>query len=186
MPKIGYLGPEFSYHHLAAQKAFNQAENTGEYQLVSIPDFESIFVQVCNKQVDLGLVALRNNLAGIVTEVADLLTKYSSKIEITGEVNLPISHCLMAKPEVVLKDLTKIYSHPKALEQCQQFQKSHPKIAFEPAKSTSEAARIVSISKNNTYAAIGSKESAEHLGLDVLSQNVQDSDYNSTKFVIFR
>ncbi|MGB5173863.1 MAG: prephenate dehydratase domain-containing protein [Thermoanaerobaculia bacterium] len=66
-------------------------------------------------------------------------------------------HCLAAHPGAVLKDLSRILSHPQALAQCTTFLSDLPeaeKVAFEDTA----AARAVAENSDKTAGAIASKK----------------------------
>ena len=196
MPKIVYLGPEYSFHHLAAQKFFennciNNANQlalaqspSGVAEFVGVDTFENIFERVSNQDSDFGIIAVENSLAGSVTENFDLLYKYN--VQVCGELIFPICHCLLAKYGVQIKDLMKVYSHQKALEQCQKFLKSHTAIIANSFKSTADAVKLVAGSSNPHWCAIGSYEAGQEYGLSVLQKNIQDDLSNWTRFLIVK
>jgi prephenate dehydratase len=180
MSKIAYLGPEFSFHHLALKKVFNE----DKHEFVPFATFDEVFENVCYEDFVYGIVAVENSLAGSVSQNYDLINSFD--VQIISEVVTPISHCLLAKPGVKIEDLQKVFSHEKALEQCQNFFKNHPKITSKESKSTAEAAQFVASSTNKRYAAIGSKEAGQKFDLEVLIEDLQDQQINWTRFVVFK
>ncbi len=61
---------------------------------------------------------------------------------------------------------------------------SHPGIVSHPALSTAQAASQVAQMGNKTVGCIASSLAAQIYGLEVLSENIQNSSGNSTRFVV--
>ena len=68
-----------------------------------------------NKEIDLGVIALKNNIAGIVEE-SDKILK-SKLFKIVDTIEMEISHCLFAFNESSAINPKIITSHPQALKQ---------------------------------------------------------------------
>ena len=62
---------------------------------------------------------IENTIVGSINEVYDLIFKY--KYWIKGEVTLKIDHNLLGVKNAGIKNISKVYSHPKALGQCADF-----------------------------------------------------------------
>ncbi len=88
--------------------------------LIYFRDFEEILVAVECGAVEAGVVPVENSLEGAVTAVMDLLLRLD--VVIAGELNLPISSCLIGSGEGEIKI---ILSHPQALAQCRQYLREH-------------------------------------------------------------
>ena len=97
---------------------------------------------------------------------------------------MPIHHCLLARTTEI-SSIANIISHPQALAQCQNF--IHNEMPYHvniiEASSTSEAAKSL-VNYNLTYAAIGSKKTADVYYLNVLRENINDDKTNRTRFVL--
>jgi prephenate dehydratase len=91
------------------------------------------------------------------------------------------------KPHHDLSHITKLYSHPQAWGQCKLFLNTYLKaIERQDASSTSRAAEQVARAADVTHAAISSKIAANLNQLDVLAENIEDNEGNSTRFLILR
>ena len=88
---------------------------------------------------------------------------------------MPIHHCLAAQGN----GYETIISHPQALSQCSTFVAGQ-KIM----ESASTAKAIKAAAEDCSYAAIGSREAAEHYGLQALQHNIEDNHDNVTRFLV--
>ena len=174
---VGILGPRGTFTEDAAMAYFPAAIELKSFQ--TIPE---IFDAVEEGEISHGVVAIENSLEGSIGITLDSLLETDAKI--SGEIILPVIHCLAAKPGTKLENIKTIISHPHALAQVQQFIKNKfPKIELRQGLSTAEAAKFVSQSKSKNIAAICSKTAAKLYGLNVLAENIQEGD-NITRFII--
>ena len=108
--KVAYLGPEYSYSHLAAVERFGHAV---EYMRVG--SIMSVFEEVNRSHVDYGVVPLENSTDGGVSETLDMFMRLPH-LKICAEVRLRIHHNLLANCEQ--EQIRRVYSKPQALAQC--------------------------------------------------------------------
>lgn len=175
--RISYLGPEGSFTHQAAESRFG-----GMSEYISLPSIRSVFESVDTSRVRFGVVPIENNREGIVNETIDLL--YELDIKIVAEVLLPIHHTFATKCHS-MADIKRVYSKDIAFRQCQRFLNEYldvAKVELIPIESTSKAARIVSTEPNS--AAICSHIAAKLFGVPTLFENIEDGQYNRTRFLI--
>ncbi|KJS14837.1 MAG: hypothetical protein VR69_00295 [Peptococcaceae bacterium BRH_c4b] len=178
MKKIGYLGPPGTFTQEAALKYAGAGADMVCYDSVS-----SIMAAVASGEVDEGVVPLENSTEGSVVQSMDLLA-HRFDLKIKGEVVLSISQHLLARPGVVLKDLTRIMSHPQALAQCRIFlEEKLPGVRLVETPSTSEAARLVARSRE-PWGAVSNVKAAQCHGLNVLWESIQDCRDNATRFAV--
>ena len=142
--------------------------------------FEGVFAAVDKGLCRYGILPIENSLHGSVTDIYDLMNKY--RFSIVQGVKLKINHVLLAKPGAKLADIKKIYSHEQALGQCSEFLKGQ-NIAVEACENTALAAKMISEGDAKDVAAISSIQCAELYNLSVLSEDIQNSDNNYTKFI---
>jgi prephenate dehydratase len=88
------------------------------------------------------------------------------------------------------QDLTRIkhiYSHPQAFGQCELFlSKSLKGVERHDVSSTSKAAEIVAQDPTGSSAAIASSITSKVHRLQILAENIEDRDDNTTRFFILR
>lgn len=143
--------------------------------------FEGVFQAVESGMCKYGILPIENSSYGTVGEVYDLMKKH--KFFITRSIKLKLSHTLLSKKGVKLSDVNEIFSHQQAIGQCSEFLKSLKNVKVTVCENTAQAAKMVSESERNDVAAISSVNCAHLYGLSVLSDNVQDSDNNYTRFI---
>jgi len=171
----GFQGEHGAYGDMAVR--------TYENSLVPVPcvEFGEVFEGVRNGQLDMGIVPVENSLEGAVTQVNDLLVE--TDLKIVGEVNVPIHHCLLAPLEADYHDIKVVYSHPQALAQCRGFL-ARNKLEPRPYYDTAGAAMMLANEKPKAAAAIASRLCAEMYGLEILKENIEDHESNSTRFLV--
>lgn len=174
---IACYGNTGAFTHLALIGAFGD----NSINPVFYDSFEKVFKAVDSGLVKFGIVPVENSSAGSVSQVYDLLLKYQTFI--VGSVNMPICHNLLAVPGADIKSIKKVYSHPQALSQCDDFIKEQ---GFEPLEyfSTATAAKMVSEKNDSTIAAIGSRYCAKENNLEILRENIQSFKRNKTRFIL--
>jgi prephenate dehydratase len=126
-----------------------------------------------------GIVAFENSGGGLVQETIEALDTFRPKIN--GEVLLPVSHYLASKSGEK-KDVKEIVSHPQALKQCRKYLRINlPFHRTTEVNSTSRAAELAS--ENEDIAAICTRLAAQQNSLKIISNDIQDSNNNVTRFV---
>ena len=175
--KVAFQGVEGAYSELAAAKLV-----AGGYRPMACREFADVFRAVAGGKAGLGVIPIENSLTGSIHENFDLLLKY--KLWITGETKLRVQHALIAKKTSTMKDLTKVYSHPQALWQCQGFLSSLPNVELTPHFDTAGAARLIKSDPYRGIAAVASREAAKRYGLKILRSGIEDHHRNYTRFLL--
>src|SRR5690606_9408621 len=80
--------------------------------------------------------------------------------------------------------ILEVYSHPMALLQCKKFFKQYPHIKLVEDADTAETARRIRQNGLKGIGAIASKTAAELFDMQILAENIQTIQDNSTRFVI--
>jgi prephenate dehydratase len=145
------------------------------------PTFEDAFVAVESGKADLAMIPIENTIAGRVADIHHLLPE--SRLHIVGEYFLPIHFQLMVLPGAKMEGIKAVYSHIHALGQCRKVIRKH---RWKPvvAGDTAGAARIVAEEGDPSKAALAPSLAAELYGLDIVAENVEDTDNNVTRFVV--
>lgn len=173
--KIAFQGAPGAYSDLACRQLFPEAET------IPCTSFDDAFEAVKQGRADLAVIPIDNTLAGRVADVHHLLP--DSGLYIIGEHFLPVRHCLLAVNGSQINGLTHVHSHIHALPQCRRFirdKKLTPIVHADTAGAAAEIARL----RDKSQAAIASFLAAKTYNLEILAEDIQDADHNTTRFVV--
>lgn len=172
---VAYLGPEASFCYQAAQSHFGTSVHYHAQTKVS-----DVFDEVEKGRIAWGVVPVENSLEGPVKTTLDKLI--STPLNIRAEIFLRISHCLIS-PRTKMEEIKRVYSHPQALAQCQNWLKINlPNTTLIEVDSTVAAAERVL--EDREGAAIGSSRAAATYGLTIITEGIEDSPLNTTRFFV--
>ena len=148
--------------------------------IVYVKTFEAVVSAVESGLCKFGVLPIENSSSGSVRAVYTLLQEHN--LSVVRSTRLCIRHELLAKPGVKMSDITEIYSHEQALGQCSKFLNGLNGVRVIPCDNTAMAAKMVAESGNRHAAAISSHPCAALYGLECISDAIQDSDNNYTRF----
>jgi prephenate dehydratase len=177
MKKIVYQGIAGSFSHLTALRLFGS-----DCQLKGLPTFRAVYQAVENNEADLALMPIENTLAGTIYETIDLLKE--GGLQIVGETQTRIQHSLLGIRGSTIREIRKVFSHPKALAQCERFFSEHPLMEATAHYDTAGAAADVAEANHPSQAAIAHATAAGIYGLEVLAQGIEDHGENFTRFFL--
>lgn len=178
MKQIAIQGIVGSFHEDAALKYF-----TEEIDIVECKTFTSICEMVDSDKVNHAVMAIENSIAGSLLKNYQLIRDYH--LRIIGEIYLHIQQNLLVNPGTKNEDITDIYSHPVAIEQCFEYiEKYFPNVEKHENIDTAASAKLVSEKKLTHAAAIGNLRSAELYNLEVLDTGIETNKKNYTRFLI--
>jgi chorismate mutase/prephenate dehydratase len=171
--RIGFLGPEGSFSHLASMRKFGAS-----VEHLPLPDIRAVFHEIVRGHCDLGLVPIENSLGGGVIDTMDCFIE--STAVIVAEVVVEIHHNLLANcpPE----QIKLVASKPEVFAQCRNWLSTLSGVDLVPVASSSKAAEMASAEQN--LAAIGSELAAELYGLKIVFANIEDNPNNQTRFFV--
>ena len=173
--RIAFQGEPGANSHIACR------EVRPDFEPLACPTFEDVFNAVEQGEAELAMIPVENTLAGRVADIHHLLPL--SSLHIVGEHFLPVHHQLMAPKGATLEGLREVYSHVHALGQCRKLIRELG-LKAHVAADTAGAAREVAERNDPAVAAIAPALAAEIHGLEILRENVEDEDYNITRFLI--
>jgi prephenate dehydratase len=174
--RVSFQGEHGAYSEEAANAFFGDLTRTQPCHTL-----KEVFRAAEDGAVDFGVVPAENSLEGTVNQTYDLLLQ--SPLKISGEIKIRISHCLLALPGTKLGEISKVYSHPQALAQCQTFLDSL-RATIEPAYDTAGSAKRIREETMHNAAAIASERAASLYGLDVVRKDIEDDAENYTRFFV--
>lgn len=177
---IGYQGVEGSYSEMAC----GTFAEDGAYEMKGYPTFKALVDDLMRDRVDYIALPVENSTSGPITRTIDLM-KYL-EVDAVEEIYVKIDHALITKEPVALDELTEVYSHPEALEQCYGYLSGHPHLTVREYSDTADAVRMVKASDDPAVAAIAGRHAAEMYGMHVAQENISDNPYNTTRFLFFR
>ncbi|TYC89370.1 prephenate dehydratase [Novosphingobium sp. BW1] len=153
-----------------------------EYDAQCLPlpcfSFEDALDAVRDGRAERAIIPIENSQHGRVADIHFLLPE--SGLSIVGEHFTPINHALMALGE---GPFTAAYSHPQALGQSRRYLREKGIVPMAYAD-TAGAAAYVREMGDPTLAAIAPKLAAELYDLQIVEDNVEDADDNTTRFVV--
>jgi prephenate dehydratase len=173
--RIVYQGEPGSNSHLACQERFPEAA------AVACPSFEDCFAAVDNGDADLAMIPIDNSVAGRVADIHHFLP--TSQLHIVGEHFLRIRFALLGVPGATIEGIRTVHSHVHALGQCRRVIREHGFVRI-ISGDTAGAAREVKEAGDPTQAAISPPLAAGIYGLEVLLDDIEDEDHNTTRFVV--
>lgn len=171
---VACQGVEGAFSEIATDKVFKHAK------ISFFPSFRSVFKAVDEGFCKYGMLPIENSTAGVVNEVYELMREFDFYIVKT--VRLKVSENLLAKPGTKLEDITDIYSHQKAIQQCSRFLENLKGVKIHVAENTATASKMVAESDSKTVASIGSSNAAEIYNLDFVAKSIEDNNANYTRF----
>ena len=173
--KVAFLGPEYSFSHIAALHRFGRG---AEY--MGVTNIAAVFEEVNRRHVDYGVVPLENSTDGRVADTLDMFVRLP-QIRICSEVRLHVHHNLLANCEQT--EISRIYSKPQALSQCRNWiAKNVPQATLHEVSSTTTATQFAKAQPG--AAAVASREAAVQYGVRILFPNIEDSPHNETRFAV--
>ena len=173
--RIAYHGEAGANSHIACNEMYPDMEP------MPCKTFEGAFRAVEDGRADLAMIPVDNTIAGRVADIHHILP--TTGLSIVGEHYLPIRFQLMALPGTELSDIKHARSHIMGLAQCRNFLRQHDIEAI-TAADTAGAAREVAELGDKSVAAIAPSLAADVYGLDILANNIEDAEHNTTRFVI--
>ncbi len=173
---IAFQGENGAYSEQAVRQHFG-----AEVDTLPCRSFLEIFQAIQDGRATHGMLAVENSLAGTVIPAYDLLV--DNDLQVQAEVIVRVEHCLMAAPDTPLAAIKRAKSHYQALGQCEQTLR---RMDIEPIThyDTAGAARDLANNPEAETAAIASALAAETYGLEILVKNLEDLDFNYTRFFV--
>lgn len=144
--------------------------------------FTEVFDRLQTGQATYAVIPIENTLHGSVHENYDHLVE--SDFRIIGEVNIRIAHQLITMPEVTVRQVRRVFSHPVALNQCRKFFLTHPDIEAVPYYDTAGSAKMLQEQRPPASAAIASETAARIYGGVIRRRNLEDNRQNFTRFFL--
>jgi len=172
---VACQGTEGAYGQQACERLFPYPD------IMYFDSFDGVFTAVEKGMCRYGILPIENSTAGSVTQVYDLMERHH--FYIVGAQKLRIDHRLMRRNAGSQTPIREIVSHEQALRQCSRFLAAHPGIRATVMENTAVAAQFVAQSDRDDLAVIASKACAELYSLDIVDDDISDSQSNYTRFI---
>ncbi len=174
--KVAFQGEKGAYSEMAVYTFFGKSADVKPCR-----ELRDVFESVTKQETEHGVVPVENSLEGSINQTYDLFLTYDLKV--CGEVIVRVSHCLLANPGTIIKQIKTVYSHPQALAQCRNFlEKSGWELI--PTYDTAGSAKMLKEENLKDAAAIASERAAELYGLKILAREIEDTPNNYTRFFV--
>ena len=173
--RVAFLGPKYSYSHLAAVVKFGNA-----VEHVPVGSIAAVFEEVNRRHVQFGIVPLENSTDGRVADTLDMFIRLPG-LKIRSEIRMRVHHCLLGRCQ--WGEVRRVYSKAQALSQCRHWLgKNLPQAVLVEVASTAVAADLAA--REDYAAAIAARPAADASKLNVLAPNIEDQPHNLTRFAV--
>lgn len=173
--RVAYSGVEGAFANIASKRIFPDGN------LIPCTGFKAAYDSVVNGNCDACVLPIENSYAGEVGQVMDLM--FEGPLYVSGVYTLGVSQNLLGVPGTKASDITKVISHPQALDQCAGYISRHL-MSTEQADNTARAAKYVAELGDPTVGAIASRETAAIYGLEILDHDINEANGNTTRFAV--
>jgi len=178
--RIAIQGGYGAFHEIAANHYFENMD----IEIVPRNTFKDLFKALKQGQVDYGITAIENSIAGSILPNYTLLLE--SKLSIVGEIFLRIRQNLVALPGQTIRDIHEVRSHPMAILQCQRFFDDHPRIMLVDSMDTALSAKEIADNQIKGTGAISSAQAAAKYNLAIIAKGIETHKMNYTRFLILK
>ena len=181
--KVGYMGIPGSFSEVAAREMIKEMRMQEDITYVPLVCASNILKALQEKEVDCGVLAIENSTAGPVVEFVESFGNVT--YEHMETLVMPIHHCLFKKSaEIAVEAVITVASHPQAIAQTVETRrKNWPHMKEQEIEDTAIGAEWLAKGElPETTAVICSRIAGESWGLDLIAENMEDSDTNRTTF----
>ena len=173
--KIAFQGEQGAYSHEACLKA---RPNCAPMPCAT---FEDAITATRLGKAKYAMLPIENSTYGRVADMHRLLPQ--SGLYINGEIFLRVRVNLLALKGAKLEDIKTASGHLVIIPQCRSFLDRHH-ITAQSATDNAAAAANLARGSDKTAAALSSKLAAKIYGLDVIAENIEDHQHNTTRFLL--
>jgi prephenate dehydratase len=178
--RFGYLGPEGTFTSMALD-AWGPSAG-GERRAYGSVD--AALAALRSGDIDGAMVPIENSVEGGVSATLDALAS-GDPLVVTGEVLVPVTFVLAARPGTALADLRAVGTHSHAWAQVRGWMAEHlPDAVYVPTLSTASAAEGLGQGEQHYDAAVCAPAAAHLHGLDLLAEGIGDMQAAVTRFVL--
>jgi prephenate dehydratase len=152
-------------------------------EMTTLPcaSFDEAFAAVGDGRARLAMIPIDNSSAGRVADIHHLMP--DSGLHIIGEHFQKVDYHLLAPEGATMDTVKEVHSHVQALSQCRKYIRAagiKPILHADTAGAAADIAERGDISQ----AALATELAGEIYGLQSLEIDVQDTEHNTTRFII--
>lgn len=177
----GYLGPAGTFTQMALHK-WGVPDSAQERAFGSV---DAALKALRDGEIVAAMVPIENSVEGGVSATLDALAQ-GDPLVVIGEVLVPITFVLAARPGMSLADVRRIGTHPHAWAQVRGFVAEQlPEAVYVPALSTAAAAQSLAEDPDTPFeASVSAPVAATANGLSILAEDIGDMKRAVTRFVL--
>ncbi len=180
MTRFGYLGPEGTFTSMALD-AWGPAVGGERTAYGSV---DAALAALRAGDIDGAMVPIENSVEGGVSATLDALAS-GDPLVVTGEVLVPVTFVLAARPGTGLADVRAVGTHSHAWAQVRGWMAEHlPDAVYVPTLSTAAAAEGLEQGLQSYDAAVCAPAAARLHGLGELAHGIGDMQAAVTRFVL--
>ena len=175
--RVVFQGTEGAYSQAAMEHYFGKGCNS-----YHVHTFREAMEAIEEGAADYAVLPIENSTAGAVNEIYDLLVEFENYI--VGETIIPIKNTLSGLPGTDISEIERVYSKAEALMQASHFLGEHGDWQQISVANTALAAKKILEDQDKHQAAVCSAYAAKVHGLEVLVDEINDDEDNSTRFIV--
>lgn len=180
MTRFGYLGPEGTFTSMA----LDAWQPAAEGERTAYGSVDAALAALRAGTVDGAMVPIENSVEGGVSATLDALAS-GEPLVVVGEVLVPITFVLAARPGTTLDAVRAVGTHSHAWAQVRGWMGEHlPDAVYVPTLSTAAAAEGLERGGQPYDAAVCAPAAARLHGLGVLADGIGDMQAAVTRFVL--
>lgn len=175
--RVAIQGIAGCFHDAAARSFYAPAD----VSTVECETFPAMFEALDADPTLSAIMAIDNTIAGSILPNHELLRR--SRLTVTGEWKMRISHVLCALPGQTIADIREVHSHPMALMQCEEFLRGYRHLRMVEDFDTAGSARDIAAAGRPGVAAVCGELAARLYGLEILQAGIETNKHNYTRFL---
>ncbi|WP_374967689.1 prephenate dehydratase [Terrabacter sp. BE26] len=181
LDRFGYLGPRGTFTQMALD-AWDAAEGREHVPFGSV---DAALSALRAGEIDAAMVPIENSVEGGVSATLDALAT-GEPLVVVGEVLVPITFVLCARPGVPLARVRTVGTHSHAWAQVRGWMGRHlPDAQYVPTLSTAASAAALGGPGDVMFdAGVCAPVAARNEGLEVLAEDIGDNASAVTRFVL--
>ena len=177
VPPVAFQGEMGANSEIAIRRFLERAKP------VPCREFRDVFDAVLSGACRYGALPVENSLTGTIHQNFELLLQFPD-LTIVAERNIRIVHNLIGRPGASVDGITRVFSHPQGLAQCERFLSEHADWQKIPFYDTAGAVAHLAREGQMSDATIASDEAARTYRMRVLKQGIEDNPQNYTRFLL--